>query len=483
MTKLPYSRVIWLSCFMLFGCAHIPGNKTVSKPVSSVKLEKTSVAYRRLEGRTSWPITDWWKAFGDRRLNQVEAKALSTNPTLAETAARIRLADARVREISASVEPNISLDGTVNRQHLSQNGLVPPPFSGSTVNFGDLAANYKQDFDFWGLNKARIAVARSNLNAAYANEAEARILIAISVANTWFKLGEVGQDLRLQRDLLQVNQSQLQIDKDLEKAGLESNLPVLSDNAEREQLINELRHLQALNEAGHYQLAALAGESPDAANRYTSIKLPQYAAFLGVPPRLPIDLLSRRADIVTLRNRIEASNFEIKSARAEFYPDINLSAMIGFQSINLGSLIEAPNLAASIGPAFHLPIFEGGALRANLSARRAQYDENVAQYNQAVLNAAKQVAQALSSIHSQSSRLKHAKFRLMDMDRVLNLVKQRYQSGIVAFTTELQAKENQILARRVVNSLYMKNLMAQLDLIKALGGGYKMPTENSVGAE
>ena len=477
-----FLRLGWLACLWLVGCAHLPESQVPPKPMSSVRLESTITEYQALKGSGAWPNAQWWKAFGDSSLNKMEAEALSGNPTLEETAARIRLADAKVSQMSAATGLNLSLDGSVNRQRLSENGLIPPPFSGSTVNFGNLAIDYSQDFDFWGLNKAKVAAARANLNAAIASEDEARMLIAVSVARTWFNLGRIDQDLRLQYSYLKINRTQLALDEALEKAGLESSLPVIDDKAKQEALLSYLHVLEAQNEAGRYQLAALVGRSPDAANMFSKASLPKNIAY-GVPPTLPFDLLSRRADIVELRDLIEASHSNVKAAQAAFFPNVNLSAMLGFQSINLGSLVKSGNLATSFGPAFNLPIFEGGALRANLSASEASYEENVAQYNQAVLNAAKQVAQALSGLKSELSQLEHAKLALVDANDALNLAKYRYESGITDLSAELRAKENRILAMRTVNSLEVGNFLAQLDLIKALGGGYQMPSAQTARKE
>ncbi len=478
MKDMHFMRWCGIVVLLLTGCAHIPVSQESSKPLTSVGLKSTVTHYSVLQGKGSWPRPQWWKDFDDSSLNSLEIEALSTNPSLAEAVARIRLADAKVAYTAAATGVNLSLDGSITRQRLSENGLIPPPFAGSTVNFGDLAANYSQDFDFWGLNKARLAAAQANLYEAYASADEARMLIAVSVARTWFNLAKVEKDLSLEHSYLYLVKTESQLDSAREKAGLESNLPVIDDKARLESVLTDLRRLEALDEEGHYQLAALIGKTPDVALEFPPARLPRIISY-GIPSQLPFDLLSRRADIVELRDRLEASQSEIKAAKAAFYPNVNLSAMVGFQSITLGSLFKSGNLAASFGPAFHLPIFEGGVLRAGLSASEAAYDENVAQYNHAVIGAAKQVAQALSGLNAESSQLDHAKLALIDANEAENLTRHRYESGITDLSADLLGKENQILAMRTVNALKAGNLLARLDLIKALGGGYVMPTEQA----
>src|SRR5690606_25911715 len=144
------------------------------------------------------------------------------------------------------------------------------------------------------------------------------------------------------------------------------------------------------------QVAALAGAGPIRGQSLQPIALSARAGL--VPDNVPLALLGHRADITSARWRAEAAQRQIEAARAEFYPNINLVAFAGFQSIGTGNLLDAGGRMAGIGPAVTLPIFHGGALNANLAGRHADADLAVADYNQAVLDAVHQTADAIDGL-------------------------------------------------------------------------------------
>ena len=159
-----------------------------------------------------------------------------------------------------------------------------------------------------------------------------------------------------------------------------------------------------------YQLAALLGAGPD---RGLAIARPALGVGdeVRLPDNLPADLVSRRPDIVAARWRVDAITHEVKEAKAEFYPDINLSAAIGLDAFGFGRFLTAASRTASAGPAIHLPIFDGGALRAQLKGRYADFDYAVATYNQTLITALSDVATQLAQIRSTDAQLVDARSR------------------------------------------------------------------------
>ncbi|MEX3901670.1 efflux transporter outer membrane subunit, partial [Paraburkholderia sp. BR10954] len=220
-----------------------------------------------------------------------------------------------------------------------------------------------------------------------------------------------------------------------------------------------------------YQLAALLGKGPD---RGLAITRPTLGVGddVRLPDNLPADLLGRRPDIVAARWRVEAITHEVKEAKAEFYPDINLSAAIGLDAFGFGRFLSAASRTASVGSAIHLPIFDGGELRAQLKGRYAEFDYAVATYNQTLIGALSGVATQLAQIRASDAQLgdaQAAQQAARDADR---LATTQYKAGLTNQLTVLNADVTALNADEAIANLKMNRRDQQIQLASALGGGY-----------
>jgi NodT family efflux transporter outer membrane factor (OMF) lipoprotein len=194
-----------------------------------------------------------------------------------------------------------------------------------------------------------------------------------------------------------------------------------------------------------------------------------------VPTALPADLLGRRADIVAQRLRIEVANADITVANAEFYPNVDLTAFFGFQSLGTSDLLKSGSRTYGAGPALHLPIFNRSSLRANLGAREADYDLAVAEYNQTVLDAVRDAADQGTALRSLAQQRAAADNSLAALQRAHDLSQLRYQRGLVNRLEVLDSEAALLTQQRALAALRERELQASLGLIKALGGGYAAP--------
>ena len=228
------------------------------------------------------------------------------------------------------------------------------------------------------------------------------------------------------------------------------------------------------------QLAALLGAGPD---RGQSIPRPPLAPSTpgGVPAGVTTDLLGRRPDIVAARERVEAAASRVKVARAGFFPSINLRALIGLQALGLGNLVDSGSLFGSVGPAISLPIFQGGALKAQYGSAEAAYDEAVANYNQTVVTAYQQVADAVTQRDAADKRLRAARTALAANEDALGLVRTRYEAGLASYLDVLASERGVQDLRLAVIGLETYQRGATLALIRALGGGFDAATTQPSG--
>ncbi|HBO81793.1 MAG TPA: MarR family transcriptional regulator, partial [Cupriavidus sp.] len=187
------------------------------------------------------------------------------------------------------------------------------------------------------------------------------------------------------------------------------------------------------------------------------------------PDNLPADLVARRPDIVAARWRVEATTHDIKVAKAEFYPDINLSAAIGLDAFGWGRFLHAASRTVSAGPAIHLPIFDGGALRAQLKGRYADFDFAVANYNDTLIQALTDVATQLSDIRSVNAQIINAVRADEAAQRALKLAMAQYRAGLTTQLTVLNAQTTALASSQTVTTLRMQRRDRQIALDAALG--------------
>ena len=221
-------------------------------------------------------------------------------------------------------------------------------------------------------------------------------------------------------------------------------------------------------------IAALVGEGPD---RALSIGRPNVSALRahGIPADASISLIGRRPDVAAARTRVEAAAQRIKEARAAFYPNINLAALVGLQSIGLGSLFESGSQFASFSPAVALPLFHGGALQGQYRGRRGQYDEAVALYDGQLLQALRETADTLTSERQLAERLAQSRSSLVDYDDALRVARGRYAEGLTDYLSVLTAQESVVSARLAVAQLETRAFTLDVQLVRALGGGFSTP--------
>ncbi|MFM0200134.1 efflux transporter outer membrane subunit [Paraburkholderia fungorum] len=426
-----------------------------------------------------WPAADWADQFGDTQLKALLDEALNGSPTIAQARARIAAAQAYSETAKAGTLPRVDADYSLTRQQFSATAAVPPPYAGSwqTQNSGLLTASY--DLDLWGKNREALKAAISQLQASEANAEVVKLTLTTSVARTYnelarlYVLRDIAQqevERRQQIDRITAGRIATGLDTQVERKTAQANLATAR---------SALTALDGSILTTRYQLAALMGEGPD---RGLAIARPALGVGdeVRLPDNLPADLVSRRPDIVAARWRVDAITHEVKEAKAEFYPDINLSAAIGLDAFGFGRFLTAASRTASAGPAIHLPIFDAGALRAQLKGRYADFDDAVATYNQTLITALSTVATQLAQIRSSDAQLADAQAAQQAAREADGLAITQYKGGLTNQLTVLNADMNALQADQAVANLLMNRRDQQIALASALGGGYIDTSSESI---
>ncbi|MGB5808740.1 efflux transporter outer membrane subunit, partial [Castellaniella sp.] len=305
---------------------------------------------------------------------------------------------------------------------------------------------------------------------AEASRQQARVLLISAVSQAYFQ----SQNAQAQADAIGSIASKLQealdITRDRYKNGLGTQVDVdQADSAvssARVQLSQANNNVQLL----HHQLAALLGQSPE--------QLPALAARPGaalppdIPGRLPMALLGRRADITAARLQAEAAGAEVSATKADFLPNIDLSASFGYLSLGLDKLVRGSSENYGAGPVITLPIFNAGALNARLEGRRAERDEAIARYNETVLGALREVADARDSIQSLHEQIRHQEASMKAITSAYDVALSRYKAGLGDFVQVLLAQSEALKQTVQTTDLHARAYLLDVQLATALGGGY-----------
>jgi NodT family efflux transporter outer membrane factor (OMF) lipoprotein len=454
----------------LAGCVNYAGIKSDKQIASS----DTYQAKQSLPGDGGrWPSLGWASEFGDPQLPQLVAEALEGNPSIAQTQARIAKAQSFIESSRSSLFPRVDGSYSWTRERLSANGFFPPAFGGGSWFTENTAlASASWDLDLWGKNRARLHSAVSQQKAAEADMQQTRVTLASSVARTYNQLALLYalRDIAA-REIANRNNVSV-ITNGRVTAGLDTNV-------EKQEAIGNIATTQAtLSDidgqisAVRYQLAALLGKGPD---RGLAIAQPVLApgGTVTLPDNVPADLVSRRPDLIAARWQVEAALSDVKEAKAEFFPDINLAASFGIDALGWGRFLTAASRQAQAGPAIHLPIFDAGALRGQLKGRYADYDLDVANYNQTLINALTEVATQVSSIRAIDREMGDAQRALDASSEAYRLAVIRYKAGLSPQLQVLQADIDRLSAEQTLTNLKMRRRDLQFALIRALGGGFE----------
>jgi NodT family efflux transporter outer membrane factor (OMF) lipoprotein len=478
--NMTLSRPLWLRALLpslasvaalLTGCAPNLG------PAPKLSRIQDYAAAKSFEAPAAdWPGGDWWTAYGDSQLDGLIAEALRGAPDLRIAEARVREAQAAGEQAGAYRLPQGSASGAANEARIGQSLDLPPEVSGFLPSgfhiLGQASANITYELDFFGKNRALLAAATSEADAARADRAAARLELAIAVADAYADFVRFSQDRAVAIQAVRVRRDTLELIANRQRNGLETrgvfsqqNATVADAQAQVEAL--DLQVLQA-----RHRVAALLGEGPD---RGLKLQAPQRDTLLhpyGLPPTLAFNLIGRRPDIVAARLRAEAERRRIKAARADFYPNIDLAASAEVISLNDQNIFQHNLNIEQIGPAISLPIFSGGRLEGAYRGARARYDEAAASYDKVLANALKEVADAIAGERSLQGQLTDARAALAADTDAYNVAKLRYQGGLSPYLDVLTAENAVLQQRQTVTNLSAESLSYDLALVHALGGGF-----------
>lgn len=426
-------------------------------------------------GEAAQPAAEWWRSFGDPDLDRLVDAARAANSDLRLAAARVQEAEGLAREAGASIYPEVFAGASATRNRVS--GRTEPP-AGAPLERDQrqLLASTSFEIDFWGRYARTAEAARANLLGARHAHALVDLTLTGATAQAYFALRALDAQLAVLDSTLRLRGDSLAIARTRLQAGLSSELDVHQAQAALADAQVQRRDTVRARALVERQLATLTGQ--------LDLRLPAQTQgpdlfALPVPPAppagLPSALLERRPDILAAEQQMVAANALIGAARAALFPSISLTGTLGAQSAALANLLSSGAGIWSLGIGLALPIFDGGRREARVEQAEARREQALAAYQGAIENGFREVSDALVNLAETTAGEEELRSRLTAASGALELSTLRYESGYSPYLEVLDAQRTANDAELALVRNRLARLAYSVDLMKALGGGWRTP--------
>ncbi len=428
------------------------------------------------------PTLDWWRGFRSSELTTLMEEAQTVNLDVAAATARFLQADAQARIAGAALLPTLSGTGSENYSRISGSSASGLSTGGrETVNFSSsLSAAY--ELDFWGKNRDAAQAAEETAIANRFDRDVVALTTLTSVANAYFQVLASQDRIRTAEHNIASATRILEAIKLRFKAGTGTDLDVAQQEAvvaNQKAAVPPLRQTLAQN---IYALATLVSRPPESLH-VTGGSLARISA-PRVTPGLPSELLTQRPDIRRQEAQLASATANVGSARAQFFPTIQLTGQGGYQSSKLSALFQPHAAFFNLVGNATQPIFDGGVILGNFELTKARQDELLQTYRKTVVSAFADVDNALVSIRETTEKLRLQREVVDASRRAFQLSEQQLRAGTADIVTVLNTQLTLFQAEDALWQAELARLLAVVSMYQALGGGWepKLKTERPVNA-
>lgn len=422
----------------------------------------------------AWPSQNWWRGFRSPQLDQLEAQAQTQNFDIAAAIARVQQADAQVRIAGAALLP--VLDATAGASY-EESALSTRGFNNSTLTVDtrsyNLGLNVAYQTDFWGQNRALRQAAITSAVFSRFDQQTVALTVVTDVAQTWFTALELADRLVVARQNLKDAQQTL----DVIRGRLSAGTGTVLDVSQQEALVHgeqaTIPSLESQLQQEIIGLGILIGVPPE---RVTVT--PGTLDTLALPPvwpGLPSELLRRRPDVAEAEAQLIAANYDVKAARAAFFPEIQLTGQRGYQAAALSQLFTPGGVLLALAGSVTQPIFDGGTLRGELELNKGRYNELLADYRKAVVQAFTDVDNALTAWRYTTEQEALQRQAVAAAQQASDAARAQLEAGTTDVTTVLNTETTLLNDQDELVQIRLSRFLALLSLYRALGGGWVQP--------
>jgi NodT family efflux transporter outer membrane factor (OMF) lipoprotein len=421
----------------------------------------------------------WWERFGEPTLNDLAKRALSDNPTLAASAARLAQARATFASVSGQQWPQVSAVARDTRTRITTNrplnNYSAPNFSTvqTDILFG-LQASY--EVDFAGRVSSLVSSAKATTEQAAADLETARLLLVADLATAYFNLRQTDIEIDVLASSIDLQKRSLALATTRHQLGAGSALDVAQQQALIDTTLTQIDILRRQRALFEHAIATLTGTP---APVFSLLVEKRDMRPPDVPIGVPSDVLERRPDVAAAERAMAVANAQVGVANAAFYPSISLGLTAGQESRRSNTLMALPSLVWSLGANLAQPLFDAGRVKGNYEAARAGYDIAVANYRRVVLTAMQEAEDGIIGLAALERASNQANVAVESARRTLDLVNARYEGGVASPLEVISAQTSLLAAERLASQLVGQRLLASVFLVRALGGDWDRPQKLS----
>ena len=453
---------------LLGACSLAPPLKTPIIP--SADAYKELGPWTQAQPADRLPRDSWWTFYDNAELDELQKKLIAGNPTLAISAADYAQARALSDQASAGLFPTLSANANLVRQRHSANAPLYGPVQPYTYNNNTITGSFNYELDLWGQIRNEVVAGKANAAAAADDLENARLSLIAQLVQDYIQLRSLDRNNSILDQTVTAYDRALSLTKQQHDAGIAPGIDVSQAqtqlNAARSQEAQTLAQRALMEHA----IAALLGVSASTFSikpQIVDVTLPQ------IPSGVPATLLQRRPDIAGAQRRMIAANANIGVARAAYFPTLTLGAQGGYQSTAYGNMLTAPSTFWAIGPNALLTLFDGGLRRAQVAQARATFDASAAYYRSTVVGAFQQVEDSLATLNHYHDATVEEKAAVDAAQRTLDFAMALYKRGATDYLTVVTSQTALLQTQLEALNLDTMQLLASVDLIRALGGGWE----------
>ena len=462
-TRPPLAAGLLAALVLLAGCAATAPPGTSVPALAVPTAWSTAPVSTGAPGAAATPLTAWWQRWGDAQLTALVTQALQAHTSVRSARAALQQAHAQADVQGAALLPGVDASGSAQR---SRSG-------GSTGNSFQLGLDASWEPDVFGRLGAGVSASAADVRAAQAGLEQAQVVLAAEVAVNYLTLRSVQERLAIARRNLASQRETLQITDWRVQAGLSTSLLSEQARAAAEQTAAQIPQLQTSLAQTRHALAVLTGQAPGALD--AQLDAPQA---MPAPPddlalAIPAETLRQRPDVRQAEERISAALARVSQADAARYPSFRISGSLGLRALTLGALGNGASVAHALLGGISVPLFDGGAARAQVRVQEAALEQARVGYEATVLAALQEVEDALVALQGERERQVRLQAAAQAAGNAALLAQNRYQSGLIDFQAVLETQRTLLSTQDGVATSAANVALGHVRLYKALGGGWQ----------
>jgi NodT family efflux transporter outer membrane factor (OMF) lipoprotein len=488
-----------LACLVIAGCTVGPNFESPTSSAPPQVFDRSQAAQAPSKAVEAGFNTDWWTLFNDPMLNTLELQLADANLDVAAASARLRQSRAEQRVAGAAEYPTLDGAASYDRERGSPNGIlsllgVSPtetqsqsasgasplgvaPLPGSkgspAYNLYQAGFDASWELDIWGRNRRGVEAASALADASYEDRNAVLLSARAEVARDYIELRDTQSLLRIAKQNLELSRNTTKLTQVRVHEGVTTDLDVANASAQAESIESLIPTLESQCETTINAIGVLLAQEPGALKQTLDEPHDVPGLPAQVPIGLPSELVQRRPDIRRAEAQLHAATASIGMAKADFYPRISLNGSAGFQTLQLSSLANWASGQFVVGPSITMPIFEGGRLKGTLHLREAQQQEAAIVYKHTVLEAWREVDDALVVYDAEQRRRDRLTEVVALNQRALSVAQQRYKAGAVDYIDVLNVQKQLLDGQSNLERSKATAAANLITLCKALGGGWE----------